>query len=121
MFFNKLYNCALVVKLPAKAKCEELQPLFEPPPHPSSPPLYSSVWAQGLLLPVPRGDLGIDVVVPTFGKVVTTIKGLNNNKALGANEIMTELFKFGGEVGTMFIHECILRTWRSGKVLKDCK
>jgi hypothetical protein len=39
--------------------------------------------------------LGIDVDEPMFGEVVITIKGLNNNKALGANEVMAELFKFG--------------------------
>jgi hypothetical protein len=65
--------------------------------------------------------LGINVAKPTFGEVVTTIKGLNNNKASGANEVMAELFKFGGEVSLMFVHECILKTWRSGKALEDWK
>jgi len=35
MFFDKLYNCALAVKLPAEAEPEEPWPLLEPPLHPS--------------------------------------------------------------------------------------
>jgi hypothetical protein len=118
VFFDKLYNCVPTVKLPAKAKPEELRPPPEPPLHLGSPPLYSSVWAQGLPLPGPRGDLGIDMAEPTFGEVV---KGLNNNKVLGANGVMAELFKFAGEAGLMFVHECTLRTWHSGKVPEDWK
>jgi hypothetical protein len=68
-----------------------------------------------------KGDLGINMAKPTFGKVVTTNKRLNNNKASGANGVMTKLLKFGGEAGLMFIHECILRTWRLGKALEDWK
>jgi hypothetical protein len=33
MFFDKLYNCALVVKLPARVEHEELRPLPEPLSH----------------------------------------------------------------------------------------
>jgi hypothetical protein len=47
VFFDKLYNYAPVVKLPAEAKPEESRPPLEPPPHLGSPPLYSSAWAQG--------------------------------------------------------------------------
>jgi hypothetical protein len=43
MFFDKLYNCVHVVKLPTKTEPEELRPPFEPPPHPGLPPLYSNV------------------------------------------------------------------------------
>jgi len=74
-----------------------------------------------LLLLGPRGDWGIDVAEPTFGKVVTEIKGLNNNKALRANRIMVELLKFGREAGLMFVHECILKTWHLRKAPKDWK
>ncbi len=58
---------------------------------------------------------------PTFGEVVTIIKGLNNNKAWGANKITVELLKFRKETGLMFVHECILRTWCLGKALEDWK
>ncbi len=68
-----------------------------------------------------RGDLGIDMVKPTFGEVVTIIKGLNNRKVPGANRVIVELFKFGREVGLMFIHECIFKTWCSRKVSEDYK
>jgi hypothetical protein len=49
------------------------------------------------------------------------IKGLNNNKALRANRVTAELLKFGREVGLMFIHECILKTWHLGKAPQDWK
>jgi hypothetical protein len=39
------------------------------------------------------------MVKPTFGEVVTIIKGLNNNKVPGANRIIAELLKFGREAG----------------------
>jgi hypothetical protein len=68
-----------------------------------------------------KGDLGIDVDEPTFGEVVTAIKGLNNNKAPWADEITIELLKFGGEVGLMFVHGCILKMRRSRKTPKDWK
>ncbi len=59
---------------------------------------------------------------PTFGEIITTIKGLNNNnKTLEANGVTPKLFKFGGEAGMMFVHECILTTWRSRKTPKDWK
>ncbi|CAM6030727.1 unnamed protein product [Sphagnum balticum] len=45
VFFDKFYNYAHVVNLPAEAKPEELWPPLEPPPHLGSPPLYSSAWA----------------------------------------------------------------------------
>jgi len=61
------------------------------------------------------------VVEPTFGKVVMIIKGLNNNKASGANKVTAELFKFGREVGLMFVHECILKTWHLAKAPEDWK
>jgi hypothetical protein len=61
------------------------------------------------------------VVEPMFGKVVTEVKGLNNNKAPRANEVTVKLLKFGREVGLMFVHECIFRTWCSGKALEDRK
>jgi len=66
-----------------------------------------------------RGDLGIDVVKPTFSEVVTVIKGLNNNKVPGANQVIAELLKFGREAGLMFIHECIFKTWCSRKASED--
>jgi hypothetical protein len=69
----------------------------------------------------PRGDLGIDVAEPTFGEVVMTIKGLNDKKAPGANEVITKLFKFATKVGLMFVHECILKTWCLRKMPKDWK
>jgi hypothetical protein len=53
---------------------------------------------------------------PAFGEVVIAIKGLNNNKVLGANGVTAKLLKFGGEVGMMFVEECILKTWHSRKV-----
>ncbi len=61
------------------------------------------------------------MVEPTFGEVVTIVKGLNNNKASGANGVTAELLKFGGEASLMFVHKCILRTWCLGKALKDWK
>ncbi len=42
VFFDKLYNCAPIVKLPAKVEHEELQPLPEPLSHPGLPPHYSN-------------------------------------------------------------------------------
>jgi len=42
VFFDKLYNCAPIVKLPTKVEPEELRPLPEPPSHPSLPPHYSN-------------------------------------------------------------------------------
>jgi hypothetical protein len=94
---------------------------FQCLPHSGSPPIYSSAWAHGLPLPGQGGDLGIDVAEPTFGEVVLAVKGLNNNKAPGANGVTAELLKFGGEAGLLFVHEYILRTWRSGKAPEDWK
>jgi hypothetical protein len=65
--------------------------------------------------------LGIDVVEPTFAKVVTAAKGLNNNKVLGANGVTAKLLEFGREAGLMFLHECILRMWHLGKAPEDWK
>jgi hypothetical protein len=59
------------------------------------------------------------MVKPTFGEVVTVIKGLNNNKVLRANRVIVELLKFGREAGLMFIHECIFKTWCSRKVSEN--
>jgi hypothetical protein len=42
VFFDKLYNYASVVKLPAKVEPKELQPLPEPLSHPGLPPHYSN-------------------------------------------------------------------------------
>ncbi len=61
------------------------------------------------------------MVEPTFGKVVIAMKGLNNNKAPGANGITTEFLKFGREAGLMFLHGCILKMWRSRKAPEDWK
>jgi hypothetical protein len=37
-------------------------------------------------------------------EVSLVVKGLNNNKALGASGVTTELLKFGGEAGLAFVH-----------------
>jgi len=59
------------------------------------------------------------MVKPTFGEVITVIKGLNNNKVPRANRVIAELLKFGREAGLMFIQECIFKTWCSRKVSED--
>jgi hypothetical protein len=42
VFFNNLYNCVFVSKLPIEVELDKPQPLLECPLHLGSPPLYSS-------------------------------------------------------------------------------
>jgi hypothetical protein len=45
MFFDKLYNCVPIVKLPAEVEPKESQPPPEPRLDPGLPPLYSNAQA----------------------------------------------------------------------------
>jgi len=113
-FFEKLYNYALAVKLPAEAEPEEPRPPPKPPLASELPLIYSSAWAYGLPLPRQGGDLGVAVCEPSLEEVSLAMKGLNNNKAPGASGVTAELLKFGGEAGLAFVHQHIVTTWRFG-------
>jgi hypothetical protein len=121
-FFEKLYNCAEAVALPAVAQPAVPLPPPEPPPNPDlPPPLYSREWALGLPLPEPAGNLGVPESEPSLDEVKLAIKALNNNKAPGPNGVTAELLKYGGEAALIFVHWHICQTWRTGNAPKEWK
>jgi hypothetical protein len=80
-FFEKLYNCTLVVKLPVEAEPEEPRPPPEPPPASKLPPIYSNAWAYGLLPPKQGGDLGVAICEPSLEEVSLAVKGVEQQQS----------------------------------------
>ncbi len=88
VFFDKLYNYVHAIKLLAKIEPEEPWCMFAP--------LYSSAWAQGLPQPGLGGDLGIDVVEPTFGEVVIGTKQQQSSRGKQSNGRVAQVWSGGG-------------------------
>ena len=58
---------------------------------------------------------------PQFSEVLNAIKGLKNNKSPGPDGIPAEVFKEGGYILKLRIHEIITRIWESGTVPQSLK
>ena len=125
VFFDKVYNCAVDVEIPADQPPAPPPPPEPPPstrPPPEPPPPFSKEWAHSL--PVPGGTEWLHLISteePTHLEVVAAISMLSNNKSPGVDGVTAELLQHGGDRVVHWLHRLILRAWDTGKAPLEWK